>query len=318
MWNQHWPNLQRLWPRLSWSRRGLVVCAALLTLLYPGQNQVQKLLVHPGPVRSYTLPAASFAPYPQADGTPVPAVSARAVVIQDGVGKSLLYARAADMRLMPASTTKIMTALVARAAWPDLSATITVQNEDRAIGQTIELQKGEVLTVASLLKGLLIHSGNDAALALADNYPGGYTQFVAAMNARAAELHLDDTTYKNPSGIEQYGHLTTAHDLALLAATAMQDPVLAEIVGTKFATVTDVTGTISHPLESTNELLGEIQGIKGLKTGWTENAGECLVTYIEQADHPVIIVVLGSRDRFGDTRRLVDWIYHHHTWVTPE
>lgn len=318
MWNQNWPNLQRLWPHLSWSRRGLVVCAALLTLLYPGQNQVQKLLVHPGPVRSYTLPAASFAPYPQADGTPVPAVSARAVVIQDGVGKSLLYARAADTRLMPASTTKIMTALVARAAWPDLSATITVQNEDRAIGQTIELQKGEVLTVASLLKGLLIHSGNDAALALAENYPGGYTHFVEAMNKKAAELHLDDTTYKNPSGIEQYGHLTTAHDLALLAATAMQDPVLAEIVGTKFATVTDVTGTISHPLESTNELLGEIPGIKGLKTGWTENAGECLVTYIEQADHPVIIVVLGSRDRFGDTRALVDWVYQHHTWVQPE
>jgi D-alanyl-D-alanine carboxypeptidase (penicillin-binding protein 5/6) len=256
-------------------------------------------------------------------------VTARAVVIQDAVGKSLLADIQGDRQVLPASTTKIMTALVARDTWPNLDETVTVQSEYRAIGQTIELQKGETLTVRNLLRGLLIHSGNDAALALADNYcvlesPAGgvgacgYDAFVDAMNAKARALHLAATTYKNPSGIEQYGHVTTARDLAVLASAAMQDPVVAEIVSTKFTTITDVTGTITHPLESTNELLGEIPGIKGLKTGWTENAGECLVTYIEQRDHPVIIVVMGSADRFGDTRALVDWVYRHHTWVDPQ
>ena len=239
-------------------------------------------------------------------------------MIQDVESKSMIYSRAADTPLLPASTTKIMTALVALDTWPNLDTVITVQSEDHAIGSTMNLKKGENITIRNLLYGLLVPSGNDAALALADNFPDGYSAFVDAMNAKAVALHLDHTTYKNPSGVEQYGHVTTARDLAVLAATALQNPTLAEIVQTEGITITDTTGTIIHELKSTDELLGQIEGFKGLKTGWTTNAGEFLVSYVERGDHKVIIVVLGSRDRFGDTRALIDWTYYHHTWVTPQ
>lgn len=289
----------------------------LLAFAYPGQNSLQTIVLTPGPVKSYNLGSPSFFVYPVSDGTPAPALSARGIVVQDAGSKALLLAKNADTLLLPASTTKIMTALVALDYWFDLDTVIEVKNEDRAIGQTINLQQGERLTVGSLLKGLLVHSGNDAALALADNYSGGYSDFVSAMNAKARSLHLDHTVYKNPSGIEQYGHLTTPRDLATLASVAMANPIIAEIVGTKYTLITDMSGETLHPLESTNELLGVIPGLIGLKTGWTTGAGECLVSYIERDGHAVVVVVLGSLDRFLDTTKLVDWVYLHHNWITP-
>lgn len=296
----------------------LLACGIyLLAFFYPGQNALQTIHIKPGLVKSYHLTTRDLSLYPQNDGVKVPYVTARGVVVQDLASKTILFARGVDTLMLPASTTKIMTAIVAREAWPDLDTIITVQNEDRAIGQTIDLVKGEELKLHDMLKGLLIHSGNDAALALADNYPGGYTAFVAAMNAKAASLHLDHTTYRNPSGIEQYGHVTTPRDLAILAGVAMSDPVISEIVSTKSTTISDVTGEILHPLESTNELLGIVPGLKGLKTGWTTNAGECLVSYIERDGKRIVVVVLGSSDRFGETIELVDWVYSHHNWIVP-
>lgn len=299
---------------LPLSRFILALCLFLLAFLYPGHNFLQSQILHPSKVLSYSLPTPNLTIYPISDGVSVPSTSARAVIVQDVGSKSLLYAKNPDTLLLPASTTKIMTALVARNTWGDLSTPLTVVNEDRAIGQTIKLVKGEQLSVESLLKGILIHSGNDAALALADNYDGGYPAFVAAMNVQAKDLHLEHTVYKNPSGIEQYGHVTTARDLATLASVAMADPVLRDIVATRYTVISDITGTIKHPLVTTNELLGEIEGLSGLKTGWTENAGECLVSYVERDGRGIIVVVLGSLDRFGDTRRLIDWVYAHHTW----
>lgn len=321
MWKldfKNFPKFIKFTRNLSTSRLLLASSILLLTLLYPGQNYLQTLVLNPGPVHAYTLPTIPQTLYPKSDGTGVPYFSARAVVVQDVGSKTMLFSKAADTILLPASTTKIMTALVALDTWPDLNTTVTVQNEDRAIGSTMNLVKGESITIKNLLYGLMVPSGNDAALALADNYKGGYDAFVTAMNNKAKSLHLDHTTYKNPSGVEQYGHVTTARDLAVLATVALQNPVLSQIVQTKNITLTDTTGVIVHDLKTTDELLGEIEGFKGLKTGWTTNAGECLVSYIERGDHKVVIVVLGSLDRFGDTRALVDWTYDHHNWITPE
>ena len=290
----------------------------LLAFLYPGQNTLQRLVIHPGSIRSYTLPSPSPVLYPQNDGTIFPRISARAVIVQDVGSRTLMYAKSPDTPLLPASTTKIMTALVALSTWPDLDTVITVKNEDRAIGQTIELQKGEQLTLKNMLYGLLVHSGNDAALALADNFPGGYEAFVQAMNVKAESIHLGHTVFKNPSGVEQYGHVTTARDLAILAGIAMENQLIEQIVSTRAITITDISGTISHYLATTNELLGVLPGLKGLKTGWTENAGECLISYVERDGHPIIIVVLGSLDRFGDTNDLVNWVYAHHNWIIPQ
>lgn len=304
--------------KLDQSRQLLATSYLILTFLYPGHNPLQTIVIKQGSVKAYTLPIITPVLYPLNDGVKAPYVSSRAVVVQDVNSKTLMYAKSPDTLLLPASITKVMTALVALDHWSDLNTVITVKNEDRAIGQTIELEKGEKITINNILYGLIVHSGNDAALAVADNYPGGYSAFVAAMNQKAKDLHLSNTTFKNPSGIEQYGHTTTARDLAVLAAYAMQNPLIAEMAKTKSITVTDVSGQIVHQLETTNELLGSISGLIGLKTGWTTNAGECLVSYIDRDGHQIIIVVLGSLDRFGDTAALINWAYTHHNWITPE
>lgn len=306
----------------------LISSFLLLTFFYPGHNALQTIVIQPGPAKTYDLSLPPLSLYPQSDGVEAPYVSARAVVVQDVGGKTILYSQNPDSLLLPASITKVMTALVALEYWSDLDTVITVKNEDRAIGQTIELVKGEQITLSNLLYGLLVHSGNDAALALADNYCApsgargevgscGYDTFVKAMNQKARALHLDHTTFKNPSGVEQYGHLTTARDLAILASYAMQNSIISDMVQTRDITVTDVTGEHIHHLETTNELLGELPGLKGLKTGWTLNAGECLVSYVERDGKKIVVVVLGSQDRFSDTTKLVEWAYAHHSWITP-
>ena len=280
--------------------------------LYPGQNYYQTLIIEPGEKKLYQIDAEKHDLYPVSDGTPPPSHTASSVVVKDAVTNTLLYAKDPSTLLLPASTTKIMTAIVALDYY-SLDDVLTVQSEDRAIGSTMELVKNESLTVENLLYGLLVQSGNDATLALAENYPGGYAGFVLAMNKKAHELNLDSTVYKNPSGIESYGHLTTARDLAVLASYAMKNPVISRIVNTKTIVVTDLSKLIEHELVNTNELL-DFQGVKGLKTGWTTNAGECLVTYVERNGHPIITVLLGSQARFEETKQIIDWTYNHHTW----
>ena len=315
--------------KIDLPRRLLAVSCFLLVFIYPGHNSLQTIVVRPGDLRTFSIPSLAPALYPESDGTKVAGITTYSVVVQDAVGKSIMYSRNPDAPLMPASITKVMTALVALDYWSDLDTVIEVKNEDRAIGQTISLVKGERITLKNILAGLLVHSGNDAALAIADNYCApsvavgevgscGYSAFVSAMNAKARALHLDHTTFKNPSGVEQYGHVTTSRDLAVLAASALQNPVIAQMVETKHIVVTDVTGEIVHDLTTTNELLGAVEGLKGLKTGWTQNAGECLVSYINRDGHKIIVVVLNSLDRFGDTTKLINWAFSHHRWITPE
>jgi len=288
----------------------------LLALLYPGHNSLQTLTIRPGPVISFAPDLLPLADYPLGDDTPPPYTSAASVIIQDVTSHTIIYSYQQDATLLPASTTKLMTALVALDYY-DLSDVLVVKSEDQAIGSSMHLVAGESITVQNLLYGLLIGSGNDAALALADNFPGGYQGFVEEMNRRAEYLHLDNTSYRNPSGIESYNHYTTARDLATLASHALTSDTLREIVNTTDYLATDTTGELTHSLTNTNELLGKLAGVEGMKTGWTENAGECLVTYVEREGRGVIIAVLGSLDRFGDTENLVNWVYSHFNWVKP-
>jgi len=277
--------------------------------LSPGQQKIRPLPLELPPISSYPVPIK---------GEVKPTVSARAAVVIDVNSAVILYAKSPNEQLFPASTTKIMTALVTLRNFP-LDQVITVKQADRAIGQTMDLVPGERMTVEDLLYGLLLASGNDAAFALAENYEGGYSAFVNQMNNLAKEFHLDHTHFRNVSGVEQNGHYTTVSDLARLAAVAMQDKTFAKIVGTKNAVVTDVDETRVHLLSNKNELLGKIEGIRGVKTGWTEQAGECLVTDTLRQGNEIIVVVLGSADRFGDSRKLIDWAYRTHTWKTyPE
>ena len=179
----------------------------------------------------------------------------------------------------------------------------------------MELEQGEKITVENLLLGMLVASANDAAEVLAQNHPQGKAAFIKAMNQKVKDLNLTDTQFTNPTGLDDYGHYTTAHDLSLLAAHAMDNPILAKMVGIIGVTISDTDSTIFHELETINQLLDVVPGLSGVKTGWTELAGECLVAYTVRGDHRLITVVLGSIDRFGETSELINWAFTNHQWL---
>lgn len=271
-------------------------------------------------------PSQELHPIPRIkEGTTFPVFSAQGVFAVDLDSGTTLYEKNADTQLYPASTTKMMTALVAHEAYQP-NETITV-GRVKAPGQSMHLATGERITVSDLLNGLLIFSANDAAEVLAQNYPttdltatpsAKRAQFIAAMNEKARSLGMTGSHFKNPSGLDDPEHLTTARDMARLASYGMKNEYFAQIVGTKSKTVTSTDGKIVHRLTNINELLGKVDGVLGVKTGWTDAARENLVTYVSRNGHRVIVVVLGSSDRFGETTELVEWIYGNYSWEDPQ
>jgi len=249
----------------------------------------------------------------------VPELTAESYIVYDVQTPSILTMKNERRRLFPASTTKMMTALVAMENY-SLDTIVTITQEDDALGSSMNLHAGEQMTVANLLYGTLVKSGNDAAYALASAHPQGYNGFVLAMNARAQSLGMTSTEYGNVSGVEQgdQSNITTVRDTALLAAEGMKNPLFRQIVQTKRIVIADVSGKSKHDLTSTNELLGAVDGVIGIKTGWTDAAGECLVTYTSRNNHDVITVMLNSADRFGETRQLIDWAFTNFEWKTAE
>lgn len=239
-------------------------------------------------------------------------VSAEGVVVLDIDSGVYLYKRNEEEVLSPASTTKILTALVVLDSF-NLDDVVTVKSVVNS-GQRMGLVPGERITVENLLFGALIHSGNDAAWALADHYPGGTEAFVKAMNAKAHQLNLMKSTFTNPVGFDDPGHKMTPIDLARLGSVALGNKTIAKMVAIPQITVSDVTHTYFHPLTNVNQLLGKIPGVGGIKTGWTQEAGENLITLVEREGHRVIIVVLKSADRFADTTYLIDWIFSNYEW----
>ncbi len=235
-----------------------------------------------------------------------PDVTAGAVYIADIDSFTPIYERNSRNQFLPASTTKIITALVAYDTFKldDILVVKRVISE----GQVMGLVQGEKITFENLLYGLLVHSGNDAGYVLADNYPGGEKLFVQNMNTKAKQLHMEQSVFKNPTGLDDFGQHTTAFDLALAARALLYNKTLAKIVSTKSITISDVDFKYFHPLKNVNKLLGEIAGIGGLKTGYTLDAGENLVTFYKKNGNQFLIIILKSEDRFEDTTRIVEWI----------
>jgi len=288
---------------------------SVFLLILPVQNSYASLEFEVGRpvVRQLDYKVSEPQAYPIHTGVPAPALFARSAIVVNVDSKATLFFKNPDTPLFPASTTKMMTAIIAREVY-DLDQAITVPEGIESIGQVMELEPGEKVTVENLLYGLLVASGNDAAEVLAQSGPEGREAFIDKMNEKAKSFRLEKTTFKNPSGIEDDGHVSTTHDLAILAAEFLKDPLFSKIVKTKAITITDESGQIGHELENINELLGKVRGLKGVKTGWTENAGECLVAYVERDGRKIITVVLGSSDRFGETEKLVEWAFANHSW----
>lgn len=310
------------WIIKKWDKILLLIALVLFFLLYPGQNYF--MVTRFGTLKKELrkiISAPTPAPYPVNVTGVIPGddVSATSVVVQDGVSGVYLFRRASTMQMPPASTTKVLSALVVLDTM-NLDDVVTV-GEVKKNGQSIGLVSGERLTVENLLYGMLIQSGNDAGYALANAYPGGgIDAFVSAMNKKAQDLHLSMSHFTNPVGYDDPSHYMTAEDLARLADVALKNKIIAKMVAIPQITISDVTHTYFHKLSNVNQLLGKIPGVAGIKTGWTEEAGENLVTLIERNGRRIIIVVLHSKDRFGDTIRLIDWVFGNYEWqdMTPQ
>lgn len=304
-----------VWWKQSWDRILFLFLLGAFIALSPGQNKYFAISESSQP-GLYRLPfvVPTPAPYPlNLTGVyPGTEISGEGVVVLDVTSGVYLYKRNEEVVLDPASTTKIMTALVAldHFALDDVLTVKTVANA----GQTMGLVSGERMTLENFLYGTLIQSANDAAYALADNYPGGVNKFVEAMNLKAADLHLTKSNFTNPVGYDDPNHKMTPIDLSRLSAIALANPTIAKMVAIPQITISDVTHTYFHSLSNVNQLLGKIPGVGGIKTGWTEAAGENLVTLVERNGHKVIIVLLRSRDRFGETARLIEWVFGNYRW----
>lgn len=243
---------------------------------------------------------------------PISSLSAKSFLVIDFDSGKIIIANHPDLALPPASLTKLLTALVA-VEYYQLDDVLEVDKEYR-IGKNMGLVVGERIKVFDLLLGLLIHSANDAAYVLARNYPGGERAFIKRMNQKAREIGLRRSNFVNFDGEEDLGHYSTPWDLAQLARVFLKDPVFKGIVQMKRKTVFSADKRFVHQLENTNELLGKIWENKGVKTGWTQEAGECFIGYFEFDGRRIITVVLKSKNRFEDTKTLFEWVKENVRW----
>ena len=259
------------------------------------EPEVKSAVTHKGESDIFSFPSCDT----------LPELEALSFYIYDLSSQSVICQRQPNLSLYPASTTKMMTALVALDTYsPD--QILTIYSADRSVGHTMNLLPDDQLTAADLIYGLLVSSGNDAALALAENYPQGYSAFVSAMNRKADFLGLQNTHFTNVSGVEDDNHITTARDLTLIALEGLKHPLFNQAVATRKTTVTSLKGN-SYSLYTTNELLIR-EDVSGIKTGWTPSAGECLLTLYTPSDQRFIITLLGSPDRFEETELILDWL----------
>jgi len=228
------------------------------------------------------------------------AVSARRGILIDGATGRVLWERHPDEKSLIASTTKIMTALVICQQCNVLDR-VRIPKEAVGIeGSSMYLKEGEVLTVQELLYGLMLHSGNDAATALAIWWGGTVEGFAELMNDKARELGLENTHFANPHGLDAPEHYSTARDLGILAAYAMKDPIFRRTVGTKSVRVGE------RYLTNHNKLLWRVEGANGVKTGYTRAAGRLLVSGAERQGRQLIAVTVDAPDDWNDHAALLE------------
>lgn len=259
---------------------------------------------------------------------PIPVADIRSNQLQQSVGAGSYYVLDVDSGValaqknsetlfFPASTAKMMTALVARDIFT-LDTIVPITTGTIGIGEKTTFFVGSQFTVKDILTATLVQSNNAAALNLAKADPLGQVYFIERMNQKALNLHMNSTRFDNPVGFDSEFMQTTAKDLALLAQELTKDPVLLSIVGTRQATIQDVVNAKVYTLHNTNALLGYNNQIIGMKTGTTDLAGQVLVSLADIEGHLVVIVVLDSFDRYTDTKNILDWLNTQVEWYQSE
>ena len=229
---------------------------------------------------------------------PGQALSAEKAIFLDATTGRVLYEKSADSRSLIASTTKIMTALIICEQCNVLDRMRIPKEAVGIEGSSMYLKEGEVLTLQELLYGLMLHSGNDAAVALAIYCGGTVEGFAQLMNDKARLLGMKDTHFENPNGLDSPGHYSTARDLAVLASYAMENPVFAKTVSAKTVTVGN------RSLRNHNKLLWRLEGADGVKTGYTRAAGRILVSSAVRQDRRLVAVTINAGDDWNDHIRL--------------
>jgi D-alanyl-D-alanine carboxypeptidase (penicillin-binding protein 5/6) len=273
------------------------------------------LVEPPGPQETAAAPAAEAAltgPRRIGAASPPP-VTARQVAIVDEASGALLYGQDERARVAPASLTKIATALVALERAPDLSRRVVATISGSAMaardGSSIMgLEPGREVSLTTLLYGLMLPSGNDAAEQIALVLGGTRKQYVAWMNEKVAELGLQDTHFVNPSGMDAAGHYASAYDMALLARAAMQDETFRQLAG-----AARYRGD-GYTLANLNRLIGSYPGADGVKIGRTRAAGRTIVASASRDGHRVYVSLMRSQDLPGDSSRLFDWVWRTFEW----
>ncbi len=242
-----------------------------------------------------------------------PNILAQAAIVLDKDSGVVIYAKNENLRFSPASTTKIMTALTAL----DHFKLTDVLEVKRATdeGSILGLVQGEKMTFLDLLYAMLLPSANDAAFVIAQNYPGGEEGFIDKMNEKAKFLSLSNTHFQDPAGLLDHDDYTTPLELARLASASLDNKIFSQIVSTKYRLIADVNGINIYPLLNKNKLLG-VDGINGIKTGFTDEAGEVLVSSKIEKGHTLIIVVMRSEDRFGDTLALASYVSNNLSYLS--
>jgi D-alanyl-D-alanine carboxypeptidase len=242
------------------------------------------------------------------DQAPPPISAMAAAVIEEPCG-AVIHGDNLHSRLSPASLTKVMTAIIA-AEQADIRQTVDVTVDGGALSEASDatvmgLIPGQQLSLTDLLYGLLLPSGNDAAIQIAEQVAGNVDSFVHMMNSKVDEMSLDNTHFANPHGLDESNHYTSAYDIALLGRQLLKHPDLAFIVGTRsYQPLWD-----GPAVSNLNLLLGNYPGALGIKTGYTPQAGQTLVAAAQRDGKRFIVSVLGSADNFADATALLDWAF---------
>ncbi|MHB1653090.1 MAG: D-alanyl-D-alanine carboxypeptidase family protein [Desulfitobacteriaceae bacterium] len=242
----------------------------------------------------------------------LPRIAGEAAFLLDVQSGQVLFSKNSDERLAPASTTKIMTALLAL-EYDNLQGTVTVSStmldRKKVYGTQIYLTPGEQLPLKDILYAVLLNSANDAAVALAEHVGGDLSRFVVMMNDRAQQMGMLNTHFTNPTGLTENGHYSTAHDLALLAKAAYQNPLFLHYTETKSYMISRSKPNVPTLMVNENKLLWQDGSINGMKTGYTAQAGNCLVASATKDGRQLVGVILKSpgKEMFGDMENLLNY-----------
>lgn len=248
-----------------------------------------------------------------------PTINSRRYAIYDRLSARCIYGKDENKQTAMASTTKIMTAIIVveNCKLEDV-VTITAKAAGTG-GSTLGINKDDKITVNDLLYGLMLRSGNDAAVALAIHTAGSLEEFANMMNQKAKQLNLKNTHFVTPHGLDNEEHYTTAYELAKITDYALKNKTIAKIVATKSTTI--YINEMPRQINNTNELLGNVEGVYGVKTGFTNNAGRCLVTSVKRGDMDLIVVVLGAdtrKDRAKDSMKLIEYAFKKYRVINVE